>query len=119
MNGGGGAITPGTISIKEDFNNLVPPISSANGLIGAYGWSTSVFPAGSGSFASVSGGVDLNHAGIVQVSAGAASGDTAVLYLVIQAQTIFHSQIQVLLLTGPLISYGNRGMLQSTIMESA
>jgi hypothetical protein len=30
---------------------------------------------------------------------------------VIQAQTIFHSQIQVLLLTGPLISCGNRGML--------
>src|SRR5215471_15524355 len=38
---------------------------------------------------------------------------------VIQAQTIFHSQIQVLLLTGLLISCGNRGMLQSTITESA
>ena len=76
-----GAITPGTISIKEDFNNLVPAIASANGVIGAYGWSTTVFPAGSGSIASVSGGADLNHAGIVQISAGAASTDTAVLYL--------------------------------------
>ena len=79
MNGGGGggaAITPGTISIKEDFNNLVPAIASANGLIGTYGWSTTVQPAGSGSIASVSGGADLNHAGIVQISAGAAIGDT-------------------------------------------
>jgi hypothetical protein len=82
VNGGGGtAITPGTISIKEDFNNLVPAIASANGVIGTYGWSTTVFPAGSGSIASVSGGVDLNHAGIVQISAGAAIGDTTVLYL--------------------------------------
>ena len=76
-----GGITPGTISIKEDFNNLVPAIASANGVIGTYGWSTTVFPAGSGSIASVSGGADLNHAGIVQISAGAASTDTAVLYL--------------------------------------
>ena len=84
MNGGGGggaAITPGTISIKEDFNNLVPAIASANGLIGTYGWSTTVYPAGSGAIASVSGGVDLNHAGIVLVSTGAALGDTATLYL--------------------------------------
>src|SRR6516162_240330 len=83
VNGGGGgaAITPGTISIKEDFNKLVPAIASANGLIGTYGWSTTVSPAGSGSIASVSGGVDLNHAGIVQISAGAAIGDTAALYL--------------------------------------
>jgi hypothetical protein len=73
--------TPGTISIKEDFNNLVPAIASANGLIGTYGWSTTAFPAGSGSIASVSGGADLNHAGIVQISAGAANGDTATLYL--------------------------------------
>jgi hypothetical protein len=72
---------PGTISIKEDFNNLVPPIASANGLIGTYGWSTTVSPAGSGSIASVSGGVDLNHARIVQISAGAAIGDIATLYL--------------------------------------
>jgi hypothetical protein len=82
LNGGGAAaITPGTISIKEDFNNFVPAIASANGLIGTYGWSTTVSPAGSGSIASVSGGVDLNHPGIVQISAGAAIGDTAALYL--------------------------------------
>jgi hypothetical protein len=77
----GAAITPGTISIKEDFNNLIPAIASANGLIGAYGWSTTVFPAGSGSIASVSGGVDLTHAGIIQISAAAAIGATATLYL--------------------------------------
>ena len=76
-----GAISPGTISIKEDFNNLVPAIASANGHIGTYGWSIAVSPAGSGSIASVSGGVDLNHAGIVQISAGAAAADTATLYL--------------------------------------
>ena len=81
VNGGGAAITPGTISIKEDFNNLVPAIASANGVIGTYGWSTTVQPAGSGSIASVSGGVDLNHAGIVQISAGAAISDTTTLYL--------------------------------------
>jgi hypothetical protein len=73
--------TPGTISIKEDFDNFVPPISSANGLIGTYGWSTTVSPAGSGSVASVSGGTDLNHAGIVQISAGPVNGDVAALYL--------------------------------------
>jgi hypothetical protein len=84
VNGGGGAaITPGTISIKEDFNNFVPPIASANGLIGTYGWSTTVSgPTGSsGSIASVSGGADLNHAGIVQISAGPASGVATTLYL--------------------------------------
>jgi hypothetical protein len=73
--------SPGTISIKEDFDNVVPAIASANGLIGTYGWSIVVNPAGSGSLASVSGGVDLNHAGIVQISAGAAIGDIAILYL--------------------------------------
>jgi hypothetical protein len=81
VNGGGAAITPGTISIKEDFNNLVPTIASANGLIGTYGWSTSANPFGSGSIVSVSGGVDLNHAGVVQISAGPAIGDTTTLYL--------------------------------------
>ena len=81
VNGGGAAITPGTISIKEDFDNFVPAIASANGLIGTYGWSTTVSPAGSGSIASVSGGADLNHAGIVQISAGAAISDTTTLYL--------------------------------------
>jgi hypothetical protein len=78
---GNTATSPGTISIKEDFNNLVPAIASANGLIGTYGWSTFVSSAGSGSIASVSGGGDLNHAGIVQISAGAAIGDIAMLYL--------------------------------------
>ena len=82
VNGGGGAaITPGTISIKEDFDNLVPAIAPPDGLIGTYDWSTTVNPAGTGSFALVSGGADLNHAGIVQISTGAASGDTATLYL--------------------------------------
>src|SRR5215471_13988695 len=83
LNGGGGeAITPGTILIKEDFNNLVPAIASANGLIGTYGWSTTVSPAGSGSIASVSnGGTDSNHAGIVKITAGAAAGDINALYL--------------------------------------
>jgi hypothetical protein len=80
VNGGGAAITPGTISIKEDFNNLVPA-TSPSGLIGTYGWSTSVSPANSGSFTSGSGGGDLNHAGIVQISAGAAVGATSILYL--------------------------------------
>src|SRR5215471_20306609 len=76
VNGGGAAITPGTISIKEDFDNFVPAIASANGLIGTYGWSTTVSPAGSGSIASVSnGGTDSNHAGIVKITAGAAAGD--------------------------------------------
>ena len=55
-NGGGVAITLGTISSKEDFNNFVPAIAAANGVIGAYGWSTTVFAAGSGSIASVSDG---------------------------------------------------------------
>ena len=82
VNGGGAAITPGTISIKEDFNNFVPAIASANGVIGTYGWSTTISPAGSGSIASVSnGGTDLNHAGIVKITAGAAAGDINALYL--------------------------------------
>jgi hypothetical protein len=80
-NGASSAISGGTISLKEDFFNFVPPFASANGLIGTYGWSTIGTPAGTGSIASVSGGVDLNHAGIVQLGAGPAVGDTAVLYL--------------------------------------
>jgi hypothetical protein len=75
------APSPATISIRDDFDNFVPPIASANGLIGNCGWSTIVSPVGSGSVASVSGGADLNHAGIVQISAGPAVGDTAALYL--------------------------------------